>query len=647
MYREGVIRSLNKLAVSGSKTVLYQDSDIFSTCPRDRVQLWLEATNEDDDTRGLDARESIAIQDGLRCFDTRSGVIRDIRYIQSKFLGLYLTRDNLHTFFNSANTELESKKLACTLLTHLVEGWWVTGETLDALEFNWTGKDRGQDQPFQDATFLVVAGVAAYLSPDWQQTREFSYVAVEEHAVHDLLKQAGRKLADGYNVSDLPFVGRDDFSHILLVLHRQSAGSNLLACISRVCLSTGIVSTEESAHQDALSVVSPERSNHKFIFRADTVLKIDTASRRTFVRALYDQYKLGRNEPFVPFLRCSAFLDELGIPENSALFCPQSRWFNKPPDLPRMPDHGVLIATSTNPAVGSMGSRLCLFVTDPDIVAICQEQILHQLTTFKRDLEALQAHSTTGSQKSRKCAVIEENGAAWAPRKPNTMWDVLIDSECVLEDAFDKRDAARVRHNQMTAAHDNPRTIRKVNREDTPRPSPNPQFTWNFEQHRNHERFCKAFESFQRRLFPTQDSTQPERNLVLSERDKKSPELVDASQEQDFADYNQTRNGESSRRIAVDGDLSPSLLAPFRRNSVECLETRPVKRPRFTISEEEAQDTDSVGLDSQPEPESDQGHNPAPSLVFSPLQDLLSWNGPYIDDETFATMLANGHFSST
>ncbi|KAL2192920.1 hypothetical protein P885DRAFT_5162, partial [Corynascus similis CBS 632.67] len=238
MYRESVIRSLNRLAVSGSKTVSYQDSDIFSTCPRDRVRLWLEATNEGDGTRGLGAQESTVIQDGLRCFDTRSGVIRDIRYIQSKFLGLYLTRNNLDAFFNSANTELESKRLARTLLTHLVEGWRVTGETLDALEFNWTGKDRGQGQPFQDTTFLVVAGVAAYLSPDWQQTRELSYIAVEEHAVHDLLKHAGRKLADGYNVSDLPFVGRDDFSHILLVLHRQSAGSNLLACISRVCLST-------------------------------------------------------------------------------------------------------------------------------------------------------------------------------------------------------------------------------------------------------------------------------------------------------------------------------------------------------------------------------------------------------------------------
>ncbi|GAB1311352.1 Heterokaryon incompatibility domain-containing protein [Madurella fahalii] len=454
IYREAIIRSLRKLTISDSRSLAYQDSDLFSTT--NRVRIWI-AANENGDELGGPEREGAVIRDALRSFDTRHGVIRDIRYIQSRFLGLYVTRENLEAFLHSASTEQESRALAFSLLGYLLEGWRVKGETLDALEFDWTGKDRGRDHAHQETTFLVVASVAAYLTPDWEQTRELSYLAVEEGAVSSLLKHAGRMLAEGHQLSDLPFVGKDAFSDSLLVLRRQSAGNNLLACISRVCLSTGILSTKESEYSDALCVISVEKSDQGVIFRADTVLKPDTAIKRDFVRTIYDQHKVGRNEPFCPFLRASSVLDELGLREMEV-----SRWFKRTPEIPGMPDHGVIIATSSNPIAGSTAPRLCLFVTDPAGVrmsgaqfqellqseppwhfrvkrydnrrgwsngwnyelehsVIRYEPILHRLTAFVEALKTPEVHSS-----QRQDDIGEKDEQAWAPKKPNSLWDFLV-----------------------------------------------------------------------------------------------------------------------------------------------------------------------------------------------------------------------------
>jgi len=37
-------------------------------------------------------------KDGFRCFDSPYGAIRDARYIQSRFMSLYITEDNLSEF---------------------------------------------------------------------------------------------------------------------------------------------------------------------------------------------------------------------------------------------------------------------------------------------------------------------------------------------------------------------------------------------------------------------------------------------------------------------------------------------------------------------------------------------------------------------
>ena len=521
IYREGVIRGLKKLAVSDSisRSPTYQDSDILSSVTQ--VEKWVVADQHRMEPTWSEEQETTGVKDALRSFDTRQGVIRDIRYIQSRCFGLHITQDNLGAFLGSTSSEQTSKQLAVLLLTHLLEGWRVKGETLTALESDWTGKDRGLEYRDQETTFLVVATVAAYLTTDWEQTRELSYIAVEEGAINRLLKYTGLRLADGSTLSDLPFVDKAAFSDILLVLRRQPAGANLLACISRVCLSTGTLSTKSDEHKDALSVTSVERSDEGLMYRADTVFKPDTATKRDFVRKIYTEHKIGRNEPFCPFLRVSSVLDELGLSLDSSPLSfdeiQHSRWFKRAPDILETPDHGVLIVTSSNPSAGPITSRLCLFVTNPAAIRTsgspfrelvrseppwlfraktycdrerggskwwnCEfdkyvkyvtrdEPILPRLKAFVEALETLEARSFQDQAEANAGVNNGNTEQTWSPKKPNSKWDVLLASGIEFMSDEDEANAIVLDNPQTypTTAN-NPRNIRPVNREDTPRPS--------------------------------------------------------------------------------------------------------------------------------------------------------------------------------
>jgi hypothetical protein len=529
IYREGVIRSLRRLAASDSRSLAYQDSDVFSTVTGvTRVERWVAAEQHGAESNWPEEQEAAGINDAFRSFDTKNAVLRDIRYIQSRFVGLHVTEDNLGAFLKSTTTEQGSKKLALSLLTHLLEGWRVKGETLTAVQSDWTGKDRGLEQRDQEATFFMAATVAAYLTPDWEQTRELSYIAIEEGAVDRLLKYAGLKLADGHKLSDFPFVDKAAFCDILLVLRRQPARANLLACISRVCLSTGILSSENDEHKDVLSVTSVEKSDQGIIYRADTVFKPDTPTKRDFVRTIYNQHRVGRNEPFCPFLRVSSVLDELGLPENPSWIglgdIEHSRWFKQAPRIPRMPDHGVLFVVSNNPAwVNPWATRLCLFVTKPSALrtsgsvfqelvksepewhfyaAIYEDHqcgwsgwwnfdwekcvadgrrrvrgILRCLTAFVETLKTREARSSESSQGQANPSTAEgSKEQAWAPKKPNSMWDVLIAPGPEFMSNVDIPDA-EVPHSPSPrpTTLNNPGNIRQVNRADMARPGVRPR----------------------------------------------------------------------------------------------------------------------------------------------------------------------------
>lgn len=186
-YREAIIQSLRSLAANDTRSLAH-DSDIFSTFdPTTRWSPWVPAQ---EDHRGLIFGK---IESGpFRDFDNEIGAIRDVRYIRSHLLGIYLTEDNFDYLMDSTDSEEDSRELAREILASLKTAWRVERTALDLLELIWTGKDGcGSDTDHRpDKGFLVVASLGANLSPQWEQSRTIFYFAVAESLIGSLSQVA-------------------------------------------------------------------------------------------------------------------------------------------------------------------------------------------------------------------------------------------------------------------------------------------------------------------------------------------------------------------------------------------------------------------------------------------------------------------------
>ncbi|KAI0381180.1 hypothetical protein F5Y04DRAFT_281154 [Hypomontagnella monticulosa] len=513
VYRETITQSLRKLVASDSRSLSY-DSDVLSMAGMRRIKYWEFTDNNTIESDPMVPEENF--KDALRSFDTQHGVIRDIHYIRSRFLGLYITKENLGLFLNSTNTQDESKKLALDLLNSLVEGWRVKREALDIAESHWTGRDReAEDLAEQNKIFFVVTTATAYVAIDWEQTRELCYLAVAEDAMERLMKHANIRLHKDYRLSDLPFVDTDAFSSNFLALLQTRAEENLLACISRACISTGILSSMGNEHTDAISVTSVEKSDEGVRYRVDAVIKPDAhPDARELVHKVYEQHKIGRNEPSCPFLRTSTVLNGPGLPKplTPKLGTPgASRWLAKQPKTGQLMDKEILFAVCGNLAICQPSPRLCLFVTgsaaanikdlrfqdllqtepmsyffverfdrnqiwtieqniQPCIVTMHSPGLLDMVEKFEEAVKALDHRSSrdggdtnTGYGRGRK--------KTWTPMKPNAKWDILVTDGL---EFMKSTSSSSIKDHVPSETSHNLGRIREVKREDTPTPRPEP-----------------------------------------------------------------------------------------------------------------------------------------------------------------------------
>jgi hypothetical protein len=366
IYREAIIQSLRNLAVNDSKSLTY-DSDIFSIV--DRVNVWSDASLENGEL-GLRIPEDMTI-DAFRAFDNRYGAVRDARYIRSRFIALYVTEDNFPLLLESTKSQEASTSLAVTMLELLEEAWRVERKALDSLELCWTGQDRdGSDLFPPDKIFLVSASAASYLSPDWEQTRELSYVAIAETLLESLLKHAGRKR---HSEQDFPFVEESPFSFAFSILQQHAARDNLLACLSRACVSTKILSPDTSRRKQMNKIrciPSSERAGGHVKYRIDTAVVPDSnAKAREVVYSVYRQHKVGRCEPSSSLFRISDRLDEAILvdrPTEEGLQVLQETLWPEKSKIPYTDRHKVLFGIGEEvPGYPDLG----LFVMDPSAAA--------------------------------------------------------------------------------------------------------------------------------------------------------------------------------------------------------------------------------------------------------------------------------------
>jgi hypothetical protein len=364
IYRESIISQLRSLSASDTPS-LANDSDIYSML--DRFSIFQDDIDSQAETETMEHRIEAATETGdlLRAFDSTKGAIREARYIRSSFMSLYLTEDNVSLFFRSMKTTKDAKIAARTIMRYLRDCWRVNREALDSLETYWTGKDRESENLYSPTkVFLVMVTLSAYLSPSWEQTRELSVLAISANVIEEICRHAEQIIPSNWDHSELPYVENDIFVAFFGSFRQISVRHNLIAAISRACLSTRLF-TEKSSKKKSSSeqmirwAVSTEKRGNETLYRFDAALLPDNhGSAREFVSRTYSLHKIGRNEPSSSLLRISSHLDVQNDSEESF----ESMWLET--DATEFTNNKLLAVLSKNPSNISGYPELCLFIMD-------------------------------------------------------------------------------------------------------------------------------------------------------------------------------------------------------------------------------------------------------------------------------------------
>ena len=302
VYRCAVLDHLRLLSAADPSDVLSvaNDSDIFSMA--NPIKSWIDRTqtNPAPAFAGCDGVEETAEAiRPMRELDSREGVFRHSMFIDSEFLGLHVTGDNVGTMLQSFNTPTQAKLFARKLLRVLSskKTLSLTEATLNELENSWTGGASHFDNPLTpDTEFVVRMLFRTYLTDDWNQVRELSYVAVSRDGLEVLMARSGLMR---------PFRERgamcEQQSVIEMFRQRQtmSSISNLHAAISRVALSLEMISelSSEDNPTEQLRFEKEEREDQAY----------------TMIREVYRKNQVGMRAVTEPFIRTSSRTDEQAL----------------------------------------------------------------------------------------------------------------------------------------------------------------------------------------------------------------------------------------------------------------------------------------------------------------------------------------------
>ncbi|KAF4422197.1 hypothetical protein F53441_14301 [Fusarium austroafricanum] len=301
VYREGIARSLQKLAMSDTESLAH-DADIFSLAGN--IRDWDCGSPE---TNEVGANQSI--QDPLHEFDCKYSAFRDPRFMITRFIGLIITENNVDEFLGTAVSKSTTKKLTTSLLSCIQDSVRVKGYLLDELELLWTDTHRhfsGMTHP--DEIFYVVVTSVFYLTEDWEQTRELSYVAVSESLIGDLAKLSDTQLPSSKVLERIPLV---ESLAVFERLLQKTPRHNLAACISRLCLVTAFTSKVKFGRDHPWTDLPTATEGLGTSARGATVRFCSKPRTREFLLSMYHKHKVGRNEPATSIFRISTSMDVL------------------------------------------------------------------------------------------------------------------------------------------------------------------------------------------------------------------------------------------------------------------------------------------------------------------------------------------------
>ena len=257
-YRPDILHRLTMLSDPdfGDTATIGDDSDTYST--RNHERFWTMDVQVDDDQSSSEFDElPEGIPQSLYALDSPSGVLRHASYMESRFLGLYVTADNVGSLLQTLATESDSIKFAQRLIRCLLKParMTITGEVLNALEKLWTGDIRGSANPLSAKTKISVRVVyRTWLTAEWNQVRELCYVAVSEDGLDVLDKALGSTRRTEKARKDAVPVDRLLVETMFNRLHDALITFNQPAAISCVAYALRVVETKKKAHSGSVQL---------------------------------------------------------------------------------------------------------------------------------------------------------------------------------------------------------------------------------------------------------------------------------------------------------------------------------------------------------------------------------------------------------
>ncbi|KAI1174434.1 hypothetical protein F4777DRAFT_384632 [Nemania sp. FL0916] len=234
IYRPALLRELRTLVPSNAQSqTVFTDTDIYSS------RNILPAIPQAEEPEELASNNDV--QAAFRSLDSRFGVVRHISPIKSRFLSIFITRDNIQTFVLSLKMKDRTtllRKILKQLASNTPQPNLLSVDELNNIEVLWTGQSRlrGSYQ-LRDTRFYTVHLVVYYLSPSWEQNRDLCMISVAQDAFDALV--AASELAPGRGKARPPAIRINEesnrwFINGLTQVRGASAQRNLLATVKRV-----------------------------------------------------------------------------------------------------------------------------------------------------------------------------------------------------------------------------------------------------------------------------------------------------------------------------------------------------------------------------------------------------------------------------
>ncbi|KAJ5600271.1 hypothetical protein N7450_001338 [Penicillium hetheringtonii] len=236
-YREAILGQLGSLSIGN---IGHSDPDIFSNISRRLSHISNQNEFSPHPTEYSQTSFRTEKSDEELTFlniSLSEGVIRDAAIIESRFILIRVTENDVNDFLSSFQSEHDARSWVSAALECLESSWKVSSGTLISIESTWTGIYGQEHEDYQyHSTFYLNISLSMFMTDHWEPVRQLACLAVSEGALDILATKSGSMATFGYDAN--PEVESSSIESVLQRTLNQSIMDNLTAAVSMLSLSS-------------------------------------------------------------------------------------------------------------------------------------------------------------------------------------------------------------------------------------------------------------------------------------------------------------------------------------------------------------------------------------------------------------------------